>query len=52
MELLETDYTHRLEAKAFTYLTTCNSIPAFLSNLTLELFERQTFVPMGDDEYQ
>lgn len=49
LELLETDYTQRLEAKVFTYLTTCHSIPAFLSNLTLELFERQTFVPMGDD---
>ena len=48
LELLESDFTQRLEAKLFTYLTSCHSIPAFLSNLTLELFERQTFVPMAE----
>jgi len=48
LELLESEFTQRLEAKVFTYLTTCHSIPAFLSNLTLELFEKQTFMPLAD----
>jgi mitotic spindle assembly checkpoint protein MAD1 len=44
LELMETDFANRLDKKIFTYLSTCNSIPAFLSNLTLELFETRTFV--------
>jgi mitotic spindle assembly checkpoint protein MAD1 len=43
LELLETDLAGRLDKKLVVYLTTCHSIPAFLSNLTLHLFEQQTF---------
>ena len=45
LELLESEWTKRLNAKIFAYLTTCHSVPAFLSNLTLDMFERQTFLP-------
>ena len=44
LELLETPYAARLDRKIFAYLTTCNSVPAFLSSVTLDLFEKQTFV--------
>ncbi|CAM9364517.1 unnamed protein product [Chrysoparadoxa australica] len=40
LELMETPFAAMLDRKIFTYLSTCNSIPAFLSNLTLELFEK------------
>ena len=43
LQLMETPFASRLETKIFTYLSTCNSVPAFLSNLTLELFEKQTW---------
>jgi mitotic spindle assembly checkpoint protein MAD1 len=43
LQLMETPFASRLDSKIFTYLSTCNSVPAFLSNLTLELFEKQTW---------
>ncbi len=45
LQLMETPFAKHLDRKIFTYLSTCNSIPAFLSNLTLELFEKRTFAP-------
>lgn len=44
LELLETEFASRLDQKLFAYLTSCNSVPAFLSNVTIELFESQTFL--------
>lgn len=44
LELLETPFASKLDSKLFTLLNTSNSIPAFLSNVTLELFENQTFM--------
>lgn len=43
LELLETPFVSKIDPKLFTYLTSCNSVPAFLANLTSELFESQTF---------
>jgi mitotic spindle assembly checkpoint protein MAD1 len=43
LELLETDFTAQINKRVFAYLTTCRSFPAFLSTLTLHLFEKQTF---------
>ncbi|XP_028395474.1 mitotic spindle assembly checkpoint protein MAD1-like [Dendronephthya gigantea] len=40
--LLETDFSLRVKNLIDQYLMQCNSIPAFLSSVTLELFERQT----------
>ncbi len=45
LQLMETPFAKHLDRKIFTYLSTCDSVPAFLSNLTLELFEKRTFVP-------
>ncbi len=45
LQLMETPFAKHLDRKIFTYLSTCNSVPAFLSNLTLELFEKRTFAP-------
>jgi hypothetical protein len=44
LELMETPFASRLDSKLFTYLSTCNSVPCFLSNVTLDLFDNQTFV--------
>ena len=41
--MLETAFCKRLDDDMFAYLTRCNSVPAFLASLTLDLFERQTF---------
>ncbi|DBA03395.1 TPA: hypothetical protein N0F65_002803 [Lagenidium giganteum] len=43
LELLESDFCAQIDQRVFAYLTTCRSFPAFLGNLTLHLFERQTF---------
>ncbi|CAB4005412.1 mitotic spindle assembly checkpoint MAD1-like [Paramuricea clavata] len=40
--LLETDFSLQVKSLIDQYLIQCNSIPAFLSSVTLELFERQT----------
>lgn len=44
LELLDTEFASKLDSKLFAYLTTCNSVPAFLSNVTIDLFESQTFM--------
>jgi len=43
LNLLETEFTKTLSKEIHAYLSKCHSIPAFLSNITLQLFERQTF---------
>jgi len=43
-ELLETDFVSSLSPDHLQYLNRTGSIPAFLANLTLELFESQTMV--------
>ncbi|EFA82602.1 mitotic spindle assembly checkpoint protein 1 [Heterostelium album PN500] len=45
MELMDTDYTRALDKEIRAYLFSCHSIPAFLSQLTLDLFSKQTFYP-------
>ena len=40
--LLETDFSLQVKSLIDQYLIQCNSIPAFLSSVTLELFDRQT----------
>lgn len=44
IELLESKYALTLDATTMTYLSKYNSFPAFLSNLTLQLFENQTYM--------
>mmetsp|Transcript_31687 Transcript_31687/g.32280 ORF Transcript_31687/g.32280 Transcript_31687/m.32280 type:complete len:267 (+) Transcript_31687:245-1045(+) len=44
LELLETPFASKLDPKLFSFLTRCNSVPAFLSNVTLDLFEKVTFL--------
>ena len=44
LELLDTAFASRLDPKFFLLLTQSNSVPAFLSNITLDLFEKQTFL--------
>lgn len=44
LELLDTPFAEKLDPKHFSYLTTCHSVPAFLSAITIELFENQTFM--------
>ena len=45
LELLATDFVeHKVDDKTFQLLKTCHSIPAFISQITLDLFEHQTFM--------
>ena len=44
LELMETPFATKLDQKLFDYLSTCNSVPAFLSNITMDLFDNQTFM--------
>ena len=44
MQLLENEYSKALGNLINVFLMQRKSIPAFLSQLTLELFERQTIV--------
>lgn len=44
IELLESKYALTLDSTTMTYLSKYNSFPAFLSNLTLQLFENQTYM--------
>lgn len=44
LELLDTDFASRLDPRLFSFLKDANSVPAFLSSVTLELFENQTFL--------
>ena len=43
LQLLETPFCTALDKRLFTYLNTCHSIPAFISGVTLHLFENVTF---------
>ncbi|ETK89613.1 hypothetical protein, variant 1 [Phytophthora nicotianae] len=43
LELLDSEFCSQINQRVFAYLTTCRSFPAFLSTLTLHLFEKQTF---------
>lgn len=42
-ELLETEFTKNIDPMTMMYLTNYNSVPGFLSTVTLQLFENQTF---------
>ena len=44
LQLLETPFAQRLDDDAFAFLRKFNSVPAFLSHVTLELFGRQTMM--------
>lgn len=44
IKLLETPYLGTLDDLVSTYLRQCDSIPAFLSALTLDLFKRTTIM--------
>lgn len=43
LDILETEYSNSLSDMIKTHLQNHNSLPAFLSSLTLELFKRTTF---------
>jgi len=42
-QMLETPFATSLSEETFVYLHKCNSIPAFLANLQLDLFNSKTF---------
>jgi hypothetical protein len=44
LELMDTPFASKLDRALLGILKSSNSVPAFLSNTTLELFERQTFL--------
>lgn len=44
LQLLETPFAGKVDPRFFSMLSGSNSVPAFLSNVTLELFENQTFM--------
>lgn len=43
MELLHTQFAAMLDKEIQAYLSKCHSIPAFLSNITMDLFSKRTF---------
>ncbi|OQR98323.1 mitotic spindle assembly checkpoint protein MAD1 [Achlya hypogyna] len=43
MALIQTDFSASLDPKWFGYLSHCHSPPAFVSSITVSLFEKQTF---------
>jgi len=43
LELMQTPFAEKLDHRMLEHLRRCNSVPCFLSNITLELFESQTF---------
>ena len=45
LELMQTPFAERLDHRLLEHLRRCNSVPCFLSNITMELFESQTFQP-------
>jgi hypothetical protein len=47
LSLLETDYAMSLDPQIMMYLNNFHSFPAFLANLTLQLFENQTCMTQG-----
>ena len=44
LDLMATPFAETLDVDKTVYLTTAKSVPAFLSNLTLGLFDQQTFL--------
>ena len=44
MQVLQTDFFSEMEQHAKTFIGRCNSIPAFLSTVQLDLFNRQTMM--------
>lgn len=44
LSLLETEMCGKIDSSIFAYIATCHSIPAFLSALTMNLFEKQTII--------
>ena len=44
LELIEMPFAGKLDPRLFSMLQVSNSVPAFLCNVTLELFENQTFM--------
>ena len=47
IQLMDTPFANQLDEKILFYLTTCRSFPAFLSQLTLQLFEKTTMTGTG-----
>ena len=47
IQLMDTPFANQLDEKVLFYLTTCRSFPAFLSQLTLQLFEKTTMTGTG-----
>lgn len=45
VQLLATPFANKLDERLFASLTLSNSVPAFLANVQLDLFERQTLMP-------
>lgn len=44
LELMDTPFAKKLDSRLFSILASSNSVPHFLSNVTQELFENQTFM--------
>lgn len=44
VQLLSTPFADGLDERLFANLTLCNSVPAFLANVQIDLFERQTLL--------
>ena len=45
VNLLATPFADQLDERLFANLKFCNSVPAFLASVQLNLFERQTLFP-------
>jgi hypothetical protein len=45
VQLLLTPFAERLDRRLFAALDLCNSVPAFLANVQLSLFDNQTIAP-------
>lgn len=41
IELLETDFTTRLSKEIHSFLSQSNSFPAFMANITMDLFHKR-----------
>ena len=44
LDLIETAYIQKLDPRVLEQLQICRSVPAFLSSITMDLFENQTFM--------
>ena len=47
VQLLDTPFASNLDERLFASLTYCNSVPAFLATVQLELFDKSTLMPTG-----